>query len=90
MNVWMVDERNSKDKRTSETHSNKVEPPSDHDFCPATKPEAHVGALDGVSDDESPTGVISHDMAKAPEYLFDILKKYQKCTTLIHADHAHR
>ena len=68
----------------------KVEWPRNYDIRPTTKPEPHVGVLDGVSDDESPTGVISHDMAKTPEYLFNVLENDQGYTAPIHVNHVRR
>ena len=72
-----------KGKRTSVTYLSKVERPRNYDIRPTTKPEPHVGVLDGVSDDESPAGIISHDMAEAPEYLFDVLNNHQICKKIL-------
>ena len=55
------------------THLNEVAWPGNYNICSTTEPEPHVGVLDGVSDDELPAGIISHDMAEAPEYLLDVL-----------------
>ena len=81
---------NAKGWMTSMTHLNKVERLGDYDIGPTTEPEPHVGILDGVSDDESPARVISHDMAKTPEYLFNVLENNQGCTAPIHVNHVRR
>ena len=72
------------------TYLSKVERPRNYDIRPTTKPEPHVGVLDGVSDDESPAGIISHDMAEAPEYLFDVLNNNQICKKYTQISYAHR